>query len=374
MAKVTLDRLSKRFKEVRAVDELSLEIDDGSFVTLVGPSGCGKSTTLYCIAGLEEPTGGRILFDDRVVNEMSPRDRNIAMVFQDYALYPHMSVRDNIAFALKMRSMSSDEVTQRVGEVADVLGLSPLLGRRPSQLSGGQRQRVALARAIARDPVVFLMDEPLSNLDAGLRVNTRTEIKRLQRELSTTTIFVTHDQEEAMVLSDKLAVMKDGVVQQFGSPTEVYGRPRNHFVADFIGSPKMNFLMGGLEHRDEHLWFRGPAVEQMLPPGHKEAVASNGSGIAHNVILGVRPHDIAVRQPISGEKEGWKSGARAILTEPVGPVTYVDFDLGGQTIRASASPDVQIERDDFIEFRFNERALHLFDASTGARLGQDGSI
>jgi ABC-type sugar transport system ATPase subunit len=296
------------------------------------------------------------------------------MVFQDYALYPHMSVRDNIAFALKMRSMSSDEVTQRVGEVADVLGLSPLLGRRPSQLSGGQRQRVALARAIARDPVVFLMDEPLSNLDAGLRVNTRTEIKRLQRELSTTTIFVTHDQEEAMVLSDKLAVMKDGVVQQFGSPTEVYGRPRNHFVADFIGSPKMNFLMGGLEHRDEHLWFRGPAVEQVLPPGHKEAVASNGSGIAHNVILGVRPHDIAVRQPISGETEGWKSGARAILTEPVGPVTYVDFDLGGQTIRASASPDVQIERDDFIEFRFNERALHLFDASTGARLGQDGSI
>jgi ABC-type sugar transport system ATPase subunit len=189
VAKVTIETLSKRFKEVHAVRDLSLEIEDGSFVTLVGPSGCGKSTTLYCLAGLEEPSGGRILFDDHVVNEMSPRDRNVAMVFQDYALYPHMSVRDNIAFGLKARSTAADRVRQRVREVADVLGLAAFLERRPGELSGGQRQRVALARAIARDPVVFLMDEPLSNLDAGLRVNTRTEIKRLQRELSTTTIL-----------------------------------------------------------------------------------------------------------------------------------------------------------------------------------------
>jgi multiple sugar transport system ATP-binding protein len=371
MAKVTLDRLSKRFKDVRAVDELSLEIADGSFVTLVGPSGCGKSTTLYCIAGLEEPSGGRILFDDRVVNEMSPRDRNIAMVFQDYALYPHMTVFDNIAFALKMRSMSTDEVRRRIDEVAGVLALSQLLGRRPSQLSGGQRQRVALARAIARDPEVFLMDEPLSNLDAGLRVNTRTEIKRLQRELSTTTIFVTHDQEEAMVLSDKLAVMKDGLVQQFGSPTEVYGRPRNHFVADFIGSPKMNFMQGALEHRDSALWFRGPAVEQALPVGHEGALAAQGSTAIPSVILGVRPHDISVRPKNSARADGSHAARRTILTEPVGPVTYVDFDLGGQTVRASASPEVQIEQDDMIEFRFNERALHLFNAETGARLTQE---
>jgi multiple sugar transport system ATP-binding protein len=371
MAKVTLDRLSKRFKDVRAVDELSLEIADGSFVTLVGPSGCGKSTTLYCIAGLEEPSGGRILFDDRVVNEMSPRDRNIAMVFQDYALYPHMTVHDNIAFALKMRSMSADEVRRRIDEVAEVLALSQLLGRRPSQLSGGQRQRVALARAIARDPEVFLMDEPLSNLDAGLRVNTRTEIKRLQRELSTTTIFVTHDQEEAMVLSDKLAVMKDGLVQQFGSPTEVYGRPQNYFVADFIGSPKMNFMPGALEHRDGALWFRGPAVEQALPAGHEGALAAQGGTAISNVILGVRPHDISVRRASSAPSDGWHSGRRTILTEPVGPVTYIDFDLAGQTVRASASPEVQIEQDDLIEFRFNERALHLFNAETGARLTQE---
>jgi ABC-type sugar transport system ATPase subunit len=215
------------------------------------------------------------------------------------------------------------------------------------------------------------MDEPLSNLDAGLRVNTRTEIKRLQRELSTTTIFVTHDQEEAMVLSDKLAVMKDGLVQHFGSPTEVYGRPRNHFVADFIGSPKMNFMTGVFEHKDSALWFRGPAVEQRIPAGHEAAVAAQQGGFIPEVTLGVRPHDIAVRPASTEQTDGWQTGARTILTEPVGPVTYVDFDLGGQTIRASASPDVEIERDDMVEFRFNERALHFFDPGTGARITQE---
>jgi len=369
MAKVTLDRLAKRFKEVRAVDDLSLEIQDGSFVTLVGPSGCGKSTTLYCIAGLEEPTGGRILFDDRVVNEMSPRDRNVAMVFQDYALYPHMTVFDNIVFALKMRSMGRDEMRRRVDEVASVLGLSGLLARRPAQLSGGQRQRVALARAIARDPVVFLMDEPLSNLDAGLRVNTRTEIKRLQRELSTTTIFVTHDQEEAMVLSDQIAVMKDGVLQQFGTPTEVFNRPRNQFVADFIGSPKMNFVPGGLEERDGELWFRGQGVAQRVPPGRDVAALMNGTGRVSEIVLGVRPHDITVQVP-NGDIDGWQSGAQVLLTEPVGPITFVDFEVGGRTVRASASPDVAVERGQQISFRFNERGVHLFNADTGDRIAR----
>ncbi len=367
MAQVTLDRLSKRFKDthgrdVRAVDNLSLEIQDGSFVTLLGPSGCGKSTTLYCIAGLEEPTDGRILFDGDVVNAMSPRDRNIAMVFQDYALYPHMSVYDNIAFALRMRSVSSEQVKRRVAEVSEALGLSQLLGRRPAQLSGGQRQRVALARAIARDPAVFLMDEPLSNLDAGLRVSTRTEIKRLQRELSTTTIFVTHDQEEAMVLSDQIAVMKDGVLQQFGTPAEVYGRPRNLFVADFIGSPKMNFLRGELQAADGVVYFRSPAVQQALP---RSAV---GAATVREVILGVRPHDVAIR-PAGGAEPGWHTGARVALTEPVGPVTYIDLEVGEQTLRASASAEVSFQPGDEIDFRFNERGLHLFDAVTGARLG-----
>jgi ABC-type sugar transport system ATPase subunit len=369
VAKVTIESLSKRFREVHAVRDLSLEIGDGSFVTLVGPSGCGKSTTLYCLAGLEEPSGGRILFDERIVNELSPRDRNVAMVFQDYALYPHMSVRDNIAFALKARSTPADRIRQRVSEVADVLGLSAFLERRPGQLSGGQRQRVALARAIARDPVVFLMDEPLSNLDAGLRVNTRTEIKRLQRELATTTIFVTHDQEEAMVLSDRLAVMKDGVLQQYGTPTDVYNRPRNHFVAQFIGSPKMNFLEGRLGAANGGLVFRGDGIQQILPRTADMARIAAGDRTPAQAILGVRPHEIAVRGAGDGQDDGWQPGARVVLTEPVGPVTYVDFDLGGKTIRASASPDTGFEPGDAIQFRFNERGLHLFDAVNGARLG-----
>jgi ABC-type sugar transport system ATPase subunit len=369
MAKVTIETLSKRFKEVHAVRDLSLEIGDGSFVTLVGPSGCGKSTTLYCLAGLEEPSGGRILFDDQVVNQLSPRDRNIAMVFQDYALYPHMSVRDNIAFALKARSTPSDLVRRRVGEVAEVLGLTGFLERRPGQLSGGQRQRVALARAIAREPVVFLMDEPLSNLDAGLRINTRTEIKRLQRELSTTTIFVTHDQEEAMVLSDRIAVMKDGVLQQYGTPTDVYNHPRNHFVANFIGSPKMNFLRGRIASADDKLWFRSDSVQQLIPPGHELARMASSGSAPDEVILGVRPHDIAVREGSGMYTDGWQPGARVALTEPVGPVTYIDFEVGGQTIRASASPDTGLGPGAEIQFRFNERGLHVFDAENGARIG-----
>jgi ABC-type sugar transport system ATPase subunit len=350
------------------VRDLSLEIDDGTFVTLVGPSGCGKSTTLYCLAGLEEPTGGRILFNDRVVNEMSPRDRNIAMVFQDYALYPHMSVRDNIAFGLKARSTPADRIRQRVMEVAEVLGLAELLQRRPGELSGGQRQRVALARAIARDPVVFLMDEPLSNLDAGLRVNTRTEIKRLQRELSTTTIFVTHDQEEAMVLSDRLAVMKDGVLQQYGTPSDVYNRPLNHFVANFIGSPKMNFMPGGIQAADGRLMFRGDGIQQLLPPNPEVAMIANNPTASDRVILGVRPHDITVRASTAPD-DAWQSG-RVVLTEPVGPVTYIDFEVSGQTIRASASPETGLESGDAIQFHFNERGLHLFDVGSGDRLGR----
>src|SRR5215212_8368161 len=246
MASVTVQHLSKHFGTVKAVDDLSLEIPEGSFITLLGPSGCGKSTTLYCIAGLEEVTSGEIFFDGNPVTELSPKDRDAALVFQDYALYPHMSVEDNLAFALKMRKTPKSEAKQRVQQVAALLGIERLLHRRPAQLSGGQRQRVALGRALIRDASVFLMDEPLSNLDALLRFNTRTEIKRLQRELGTTTIFVTHDQEEAMVLSDRIAVMRDGVLQQYATPGETYGKPANCFVAGFIGSPRMNFIKGSL--------------------------------------------------------------------------------------------------------------------------------
>src|SRR2546425_5483696 len=233
MAAVTLRALSKRFGEVAAVNDVDLEIPDGSFVTLLGPSGCGKSTTLNCIAGLERPTSGLILFDEQVVNDLSPRDRDIAMVFQDYALYPHMTVLGNLAFGLKQRRLPDREIRSRVGQAAEALAISELLERRPTELSGGQRQRVALGRAIVRDPVVFLMDEPLSNLDAALRVRTRTEIKRLHRDLGVTTIYVTHDQEEAMVLSDKIAIMRAGTLQQYATPHRTYNDPANIYVAGF---------------------------------------------------------------------------------------------------------------------------------------------
>ena len=242
MARVDLHRLTKRFNNLTAVDDLEISIADGEFLTLLGPSGCGKSTALACIAGLETPTAGTIAFDGADVTERAPAERNIALVFQDYALYPHMSVRDNITFGLRQQRLEEKTIRNQVAAAAEMLDLGGLLERRPSELSGGQRQRVAVGRAVVRNPAVLLMDEPLSNLDAGLRVNTRTEIKRLQREINTTTVFVTHDQEEAMVLSDRIAVIRLGKLQQIGPPMDVYRRPTNIFVAGFIGSPAMNFF------------------------------------------------------------------------------------------------------------------------------------
>jgi ABC-type sugar transport system ATPase subunit len=277
MARVTLEHLSKYFRDVKAVDDLSLEIAEGSFVTLLGPSGCGKSTTLYCIAGLEEVTAGEVYFDGQPVTDLSPKDRDAALVFQDYALYPHMSVYDNLAFALKMRKTARDEIRRRVGQVAELLGVERLLERRPAQLSGGQRQRVALGRALIRNAAVFLMDEPLSNLDALLRVNMRTEIKRLQRELGTTTVFVTHDQEEAMVLSDRIAIMRDGVLQQYSTPEETYNHPVNTFVAGFIGSPRMNFLKGRLVVANGRVLLDAEPLRLDLPGEAARAVAATRS-------------------------------------------------------------------------------------------------
>ncbi len=359
MARVSLVNLSKHFRDVKAVDDVSLEIEDGSFVTLLGPSGCGKSTTLYCIAGLEEVTSGEILFDGTPVTQLTPKERDAALVFQDYALYPHMSVYDNLAFALKMRKTSKSETKQRVGQVAEVLDITRYLNRRPAQLSGGQRQRVALGRALVRNASVFLMDEPLSNLDALLRVNTRTEIKRLQRELGKTTVFVTHDQEEAMVLSDRIAIMRDGVLQQFDTPQATYSRPKNTFVAGFIGNPRMNFMSGDLRAEGDGAVLAVAGAS--IPIGG--ATAANVAGTARSVIVGVRPEHIVLGQPESNLM------ARVELIELVGPVSYVDLVLGERLLRASVPGVPSVAVGDTVPISVVGPEAHFFNPETGARLG-----
>ena len=359
MARVTLDHLSKHFNQVKAVDDLSLEIPEGSFITLLGPSGCGKSTTLYCIAGLEEATSGEIYFDGKPVTELSPKDSDAALVFQDYALYPHMSVQDNLAFALKMRKTPKPETANRVQQVASLLGIERLLDRRPAQLSGGQRQRVALGRALIRNAAVFLMDEPLSNLDALLRVNTRTEIKRLQRELGKTTIFVTHDQEEAMVLSDRIAIMRDGVLQQYSTPEETYNAPINTFVAGFIGNPRMNFLKGSLVADNGAVMLQAENLTIALPGEQAKAVAAKGQQVA----IGVRPEHLTLVAPASGA-----AVARVDLIEPVGPVTYLDLAIGSRSIRASVSGTRRYQIGDEVGIDFQPESIHYFDGASGNRI------
>src|SRR2546428_3304872 len=266
MAEVHIQSLNKKFDEVHAVKDVNLGIQDKEFVVLVGPSGCGKTTTLRMVAGLESITSGRILIDDKIINELPPMDRDIAMVFQNYALYPHMSVYDNMAFGLKMRKFDRADIARRVQEAAEILGIQELLKRKPRQLSGGQRQRVALGRAIVRHPQVFLFDEPLSNLDAKLRVQMRMELKKLHERLETTAIYVTHDQGEAMTLGDRVVVMKDGWIQQVGEPLELYGKPANRFVAGFIGSPSMNFVEITVADANGALWADTPGLRVKVPP------------------------------------------------------------------------------------------------------------
>src|SRR5437867_6459994 len=286
MAQVVLKDLNKKYDEVHAVKDVNLTIRDKEFMVLVGPSGCGKSTTLRMVAGLEEITAGEIAIGDRVVNDLPPKDRDIAMVFQNYALYPHMTVYDNMAFGLKMRKFPKSEIQKRVQDAAEILGIHELLRRKPRQLSGGQRQRVAVGRAIVRHPKVFLFDEPLSNLDAKLRVQMRVELKRLHDRLETTAIYVTHDQVEAMTLGDRVVVMKDGVVQQVGEPLALYERPANRFVAGFIGSPAMNFIAITLEWTEHALWAHASGLRVRVPPAKTETLRQH---VGKRVILGLRP-------------------------------------------------------------------------------------
>jgi multiple sugar transport system ATP-binding protein len=307
-------------------------------------------------------TSGEIYFDGQPVTDLSPKDRDAALVFQDYALYPHMSVYDNLAFALRMRKTAKPELRERVQQVAELLGVERLLERRPAQLSGGQRQRIALGRALIRDAAVFLMDEPLSNLDALLRVNMRTEIKRLQRELGTTTVFVTHDQEEAMVLSDKIAIMRDGVLQQYSTPDETYHHPVNTFVAGFIGSPRMNFFKGALIATNGRVVLETDGVPLELPGETARAVAGAALG---QLTVGIRPEHLTLAPPAAD-----RPTARVELTEPIGPVTYVDLTWGDRSLRASVDGMRRYQVGEEVAVGLLPTQIHFFDAATGQRIGE----
>ena len=343
MASVRLQAVRKTYPNGHvAAQGLDLEVADGEFMVLVGPSGCGKSTALRMIAGLETPTGGQIFIGDREVTDLPPQDRDIAMVFQTYALYPHMTVRQNLSFGLRMRGAERDVIDRRVQEAARALGLEPVLARKPAQLSGGQRQRVALGRAIVREPKVFLFDEPLSNLDAKLRVETRAELARLHRRLGATVVYVTHDQEEAMTLGSRVAVMRDGFLQQVAPPMELYRRPANRFVAGFVGSPGMNFLPGLIL---------------------KSEAPSNGKGLT----LGIRPHDVAIVPRGSGDIDAWVD-----VVEPRGSelLVYLRWgtDAGDAELRVVAPPEPVLEPERFVGVKFDRARLHWFDGESGQRV------
>ncbi|HEX6616190.1 MAG TPA: sn-glycerol-3-phosphate ABC transporter ATP-binding protein UgpC [Gemmatimonadales bacterium] len=348
MASVRLAGVEKIYPNGHvAARGLDMEIADGEFMVLVGPSGCGKSTALRMIAGLESPTAGRVLIGERDVTALPPQERDIAMVFQSYALYPHMTVRENLAFGLRMRGAARAEIGVRVENAARALGLETVLERKPSQLSGGQRQRVALGRAMVRDPQVFLFDEPLSNLDAKLRVETRAELARLHRRLAATTVYVTHDQEEALTLGSRVAVMHEGVVEQVAPPMEVYRMPATAFVAAFVGSPAMNLLPGDALPLDG-------AAPAAAPPSQ--------------ITLGVRPHDVAIVACGAGDAD-----ARVDVVEPRGSELLVYLRLGadamGGELRVVAPPELEVPVDSVVGVRVNRERLHWFDARTGRRLG-----
>ena len=388
MAEIVLDGVSKRFPDgFEAVKDMNLDVADGEFVILVGPSGCGKSTALRMIAGLEDITEGELRIGDTVVNQMAPKDRDIAMVFQNYALYPHMTVRENMAFPLKLAKAPEEEIDQKVAEAARILDLTEHLDRKPANLSGGQRQRVAMGRAIVRDPRAFLMDEPLSNLDAKLRVQMRTEVARIQQRLGTTTVYVTHDQVEAMTLGDRVAVMRSGILQQVGPPSELYNRPTNLFVAGFIGSPSMNFMPGEL---------RDGTVQTPLGeiPLQEEARARTGSATGA-VIVGIRPESFEDASVVSRDvsDRGMTFKAKIDLVESLGAEEYAYFEVQGvqvdsdqlselaadsgahdvpssgvEQVVARVSAESQVKRGQETDLWLDTSKLHFFDPSTGRSL------
>lgn len=355
MSKIVLENVSKSFGDVKAVDNVNMEVKDGEFMVLLGPSGCGKTTTLRLIAGLERPTSGKIYFDDEVVNDFEPKERNVAMVFQDYALYPHMSVFNNMTLCLKVDKVPRREIIKRVKETAKILGIDDLLHRKPGELSGGQKQRAALGRAIIRDPAVYLMDEPLSNLDAKLRVNMRAELKKLHKRLGTTTMYVTHDQEEAMEMADEIAVMAKGRILQIGRPREIYERPINKFIAGFIGSPPMNFLECSLLERDGEVYLDMGSFRLRVPDGSQSAVKERAAG--SEVIMGIRPEHISVdTDPKDSSIE-----ARISLFQQRGNIGYAILDVETYTVKAMVSPDFEQHMDKKVFVKFDESRIHIFN-------------
>jgi len=363
MAQVLLRNLSKHFRNVVAVDDLTLEVQDKEFLVLVGPSGCGKTTALRCIAGLEEASSGEIYIGDRLVNDVSPKDRDIAMVFQNYALYPHMHVYDNMAFGLKLRKFPKAEIQRRVKEAAEMLGMGDLLDRKPRELSGGQRQRVALGRAIVREPKVFLMDEPLSNLDAKLRVQTRAELIKLHRRLGITTVYVTHDQMEAMTMGDRIAVLNEGRMQQVDTPLQLFNHPANVFVAGFIGSPAMNLVDATLDGKDGDVYVRSDPLVLRLPESHAQKVQDR---VGRSVVFGVRPDDIYDRNlnaPVAAS-DGNSAMLTVDVTEPMGPAVHAYLTAGEHTLTADLDAETKAKDGEPLEVIFDMGKTHLFDPET----------
>ncbi|MGD9580032.1 MAG: ABC transporter ATP-binding protein [Vampirovibrionia bacterium] len=359
MSEVLLKSISKKYGEVEAIKNVNLAIDDKEFIVLVGPSGCGKSTVLRMIAGLEDITSGDLFIGKNKVNNVEPKDRNIAMVFQSYALYPHKNVYENMAFGLKMRKFSKEEIEKRVKKAAEILHITEYLDRKPKQLSGGQRQRVALGRAIVRDPEVFLMDEPLSNLDAKLRVQMRSELIKLHSELQTTFIYVTHDQVEAMTMGDRIAIINDGTIQQVDKPSNIYNNPANMFVASFIGSPPMNFIEGKV---DDNALFVTEKFSFKLNENLFEIVKSSNS-LNKTIILGIRPEHIKIT-----EKDSADFSINLDLIEMLGSESLLHFSVGARSVAAKAHPDSSFSAGDEVSFKIDLSKVVLFDITRGSRL------
>ncbi len=364
MARVQFEHVYKRFGKVEVVHDVSIDIKDKEFLVLVGPSGCGKSTALRMVAGLEEPSDGEIFIGDRLVNGVDPKDRDIAMVFQNYALYPHMTVFDNMAFGLKLRHFPKNEITKRVEDAANILGLDQLLKRKPKELSGGQRQRVALGRAIVREAQVFLMDEPLSNLDAKLRVATRAEIIKLHQRIQTTVVYVTHDQVEAMTMGDRIAVLNGGIIQQLGSPQELYDHPSNLFVAGFIGSPAMNFFPGAkvsIEGDATNIVLEGVGKVN-VPPLYTDLARSS---VNKKLTFGIRPAHLEDAQIAGANGTSSFINATVDVVENLGNELQVYFNTGGQNAVATLSARSRVNAGDKVRLHVDSSQIHLFDSDTG---------